>query len=191
MMAYVALGCRCMVGLVFAVSVLGKLRGRGSYARFVAATGRLGPGRVLARIPAPAVAAGVIGAEAAVPALLVAPGTARIGFALAGLLAVVFAVAVLAALRRGDRAPCQCFGGSARPVGGMHLVRNGVLAAAAGLGVASGAVAAGPPEPAGGVLAAVAGAVLAALVVVADDVADLFRPVAPPDGRHTTKGLLR
>lgn len=43
-MAYVALGCRCMVGLVFAASVLGKLRGRESYARFVAAAGPAGTG---------------------------------------------------------------------------------------------------------------------------------------------------
>ncbi|WP_021591173.1 MauE/DoxX family redox-associated membrane protein [Actinomadura welshii] len=190
-MAYVALGCRCMVGLVFAASVLGKLRGRESHARFVAAAGRLGPGWVLSRIPAPVVAGGVIAAEAAVLVLLVPPGTAWIGFALAGLLAMAFAVAVLAALRRGDRAPCQCFGGSDRPVSGVHLVRNGVLAAAAALGTTAGAVAAGPLEPAGGVIAAVAGAVVAAFVVTADDLAGLFRPVVSPDGHHATKGFSR
>lgn len=50
---------------------------------------------MLSRIPAPVVAGGVIAAEAAVLVLLVPPGTAWIGFALAGLLAMAFAVAVL------------------------------------------------------------------------------------------------
>ena len=188
-MAYVALGCRCMVGLVFVASVLGKLRGRGSYARFVAAAARLGPGRVLSWIPAPAVAGGVLAAEAAVPVLLGPPRTARLGLALAGLLVAAVAAAVLAALRRGDRAPCQCFGGSARPVGGVHLVRNGVLAAGAALGMVAGAD--GPVGAAGGATAAVAGAVVAALVVTADDVAELFRPAVSTEGRRASKGLLR
>lgn len=193
-MAYVALACRCMVGLVFAASVLSKLRGREAYARFVSATGRLRPGWVFFRIPAGAVAGGVIAAEATVLVLLVPPGTAWMawmGFALAGLLAMAFAAAVLAALRRGDRAPCHCFGGSARPLGRVHLVRNVVLAAAAGLGMAAGAVTAGPLKPAGGIAAVVAGAVVAAVVVTADDVAGLFRPVVSLDGHHATKGFLR
>ncbi|MQA95417.1 MAG: methylamine utilization protein MauE [Streptosporangiales bacterium] len=190
-MSYVVLGCRCVVGLVFVASVVGKLRGRESYAGFVAATGRLGPGWVLSRVPAGVMAGGVIAAEATVVVLLVLPGTAWMGFALAGLLAMAFAAAVLAALRRGDRAPCRCFGVSARPVGGVHLVRNVVLAAAAGLGMAGGAAAAGSLEPAGVIVAVVAGAVVGAFVVAADDVAELFRPVVSLDGHHATKGILR
>jgi hypothetical protein len=190
-MGYVVLGCRCVVGLVFVVSVVGKLRGRRAYAGFVAATGRLGPGWVVSRVPSDVLAGGVIAAEAAVLVLMVLPGTAWAGFVLAGLLASAFAAAVLAALRRRDRAPCHCFGGSARPIGGVHLVRNVVLAAAAGLGLAAGAAAAGPLEPAGVVVAVVAGAVVAAVVVTADDVADLFRPVVSPADRRATKGLIR
>ncbi|GAB3437401.1 DoxX family protein [Flindersiella endophytica] len=189
-MDYVVLGCRCMIGLVFLASVVSKLRGRESYARFVAATARLGPGWIVARVPAGVLAGGVIAAEAAVLVLLVLPGTAWVGFVLAGLLALVFAVAVLAALRRGDRAPCHCFGASTRPVGGVHLVRNVVLGASAGLGLTVGAAAAGPLEPAGVVAAVVAGAVAAALVVTADDVAELFRSVVPLNGHHATKGSL-
>ncbi|MFC5753129.1 MauE/DoxX family redox-associated membrane protein [Actinomadura rugatobispora] len=190
-MGYVVLGCRCAVGLVFLASVVGKLRGRKPYAAFVAAVGRLGPEWVVSRVPAGVVAGGVIAAEAAVPLLLVPPGTAWAGFVSAGLLACAFAAVVLAALRRGDRAPCRCFGGSDRPVGGAHLVRNGVLAAAAGLGLAADAAAAGPLEPAGVAVAVVAGAVVALAVVTADDVADLFRPVVPADADHATKGAVR
>jgi len=69
--------------------------------------------------------------------LTVLPATAPVGLVLAGLPAVAFAVAVLAALRRGDRAPCNCLGGSVRPVGRVHLVRNAVLLVAAGLGLAA------------------------------------------------------
>jgi uncharacterized membrane protein YphA (DoxX/SURF4 family) len=189
-MDYVVLGCRCMVGLVFLASVVSKLRGRESYAGFVAAAARLGPGWLVSWVPAGVLAGGVIAAEVAVPVLLVLPGAAWTGFLLAGVLTVGFALAVVAALRRGDRAPCNCFGVSSRPVGGVHLVRNVVLAAAAGLGLAVGAAASGPTEPAGVVAAVVAGAVVAAVVVTADDVAELFRPVVPPHGHHATKGSL-
>jgi hypothetical protein len=190
-MGYVVLGCRCVVGLVFVASVVGKLRGRAGYAGFVVAADRLGPGWAVSRVPAGVLAGGVIAAEVAVPVLVVLPGTAWVGFVLAGLLASAFAAAVLAAIRRGDRAPCQCFGSSARPVGGVHLIRNVVLAAAAGAGLVAGAGAAGPLEPAGVVAAVVAGVVVAAVVVTADDVADLFRPVVSPDAHRATKGLLR
>lgn len=190
-MSYVVLGCRCALGLVFVASVVAKLRGRKSYAGLVAATGRLAPGWLVARVPAGVVAGGVIATEAAVPVLLVLPGTARVGFVLADLLSLAFAAAVMAALRRGDRAPCHCFGVSARPVGGVHVARNVVLAAVAGIGLASGPVAAGPLEPAGVVAAVVAGAVVAAVTVAADDLAELFRPALRLDDHDAMKGSLR
>jgi hypothetical protein len=187
----VLLGCRCAIALVFVASILGKVRGQESYAGFVRAAGRLASGRVTARVPAGALAGGVIAAEAAVVVLTVLPATARVGLGLAGLLATAFAVAILAAVRRGDRAPCNCFGSSARPVGRVHLVRNAVLIVVAGLGLAAGAVDAGPVGPAGGAAAVIVGAVLAALVVRADDLAELFGPVAPATGHRTRKGSSR
>ena len=187
----VLLGCRCAIGLVFVASVLGKVQGREAYVEFIRAAGRLGPDWVTSRIPARMVAGGVIAAEAAVVVLLVLPATAWAGFGLAALLAVGFVAAIRAALRRGDRAPCNCFGVSARPVGRLHLVRNTVLAAIAGLGLATGAVSAGPVETAGVVAAVVAGVVVAAVVVRADDLADLFRPVVPASGDRERKGLHR
>jgi hypothetical protein len=132
---------------------------------------------MVSRAPAGVLAGGVIAAETMVPVLLLPPGTAWAGFTLAVLLGSVFAAVVLAALRRGDRAPCHCFGTSVRPVGGVHVVSNVVLAAAAGLGLAAGTAAAGPLRPAGVVVAVVGGAVAAAVVVTADDLAALLRPV--------------
>ncbi|TDC57175.1 methylamine utilization protein MauE [Actinomadura sp. KC345] len=190
-MGYVVLGCRCVVGFVFLASVVGKLRGRDPYSGFVVATGRLGPRWLVSRVPAGVLAPGVIAAEAAVLVLLLRPRSVWVGFLLAGLLACAFAVAVLAALRRRDRAPCHCFGGSARPVGVAHLVRNGVLAAAAGLGLAGGADAAGRLKPAGVAATVVAAVVVVAVVMTADEIAGLFKPVASTDVHPATKGSMR
>lgn len=107
------------------------------------------------------------------------------------MLAMAFAVAILAAIRRGDRAPCNCFGASARPVGRVHVVRNAVLIIVAALGLAADAAEAGPVGPAGGFAAVIAGGVLAALVVRADDLAELFGPVAPATGHRPRKGSPR
>lgn len=178
-MVYLLLGCRCLLGLVFAASVTSKLRGRAPYAEFTLAAQRLAPGWVTARVPAEVLAAVVAAAEAAVVVLLAGPGTVRWGLVVAGVLAMGFAVAVTAALRRGDRAPCRCFGASDRPIGQVHLVRNGLLAATACLGLVADQADGGPLQPAGAVAAVVAGAVAAMLVVTADDVAELFGPHAP------------
>jgi hypothetical protein len=189
-MSEILWGCRCAIGLVFVASIVGKVRGRESLADFVRAAGRLGSGWLTSRIPARVLAGGVIAAEAAVVVLLVRPGSTWAGFALAGLLAVAFAAAVVVALRRGDRSPCNCFGASARPIGRVHLVRNAVLVAVAGLGLAAEGAAVGPAEPAGVVAAVVAGVVVAAVVVRADDLADLFQPAAA-GGDRARKGSSR
>jgi hypothetical protein len=186
-MSEILWGCRCAVGLVFVASILGKARGRKPYADFVRATGRLGSGWLTSWIPAGVLAGGVIAAEAAVVVLLVPPGSTWVGFVLAGLLAVAFAAAVAAALRRGDHAPCNCFGVSARPISRVHLVRNVVLVAVAALGLAADGVAVDPAEPAGVVAAVVAGVVVAAVVVRADDLAELFQPAAIANGDRTKK----
>lgn len=190
-MSEILWGCRCAIGLVFVASILGKARGRKPYAEFVRAAGRLGSGWVTSRIPAGVLAGGVIAAEAAVVVLLVPPDSTWAGFVLAGLLAVAFAAAVVAALRRGDHAPCNCFGVSARPISPVHLVRNAVLIAVAGLGLAADEVAVDPAAPAGIVAAVVAGVVVAAVVVRADDLAELFQPAATANGGRAKKGSFR
>jgi hypothetical protein len=190
-MSEILWGCRCAIGLVFVASILGKVRGREPYADFVRAAGRLGSGWLTSRIPVGVLAGGVVAAEAAVVVLLVPPGSTWLGFVLAGLLAAAFAAAVVAALRRGDHAPCNCFGVSARPVSRVHLVRNAVLVAIAGLGLAADGVAVGPAEPAGVVAAVVAGVVVAAVVVKADDLAELFQPALTADGDRAKKGSSR
>jgi uncharacterized membrane protein YphA (DoxX/SURF4 family) len=166
---------RVLLALVFVVSATGKLRGRGAYGRFTAATARLVP-RPLSAAGTRRVAAAVIGAEAAAVVLLVLPATAPFGFALAAALLAAFTAGIARALARGDRAPCACFGDADTPLGPRQVVRNLVLAAAAlaGLGgTLSGT--SGLPAPAGTLVAVAAGGLAALLVLAADDIIELFR----------------
>jgi peroxiredoxin len=82
--------------------------------------------------------AGVVGlglpvCELAVAVLLLPAGSARFGALGALLLLLAFVVAISVALARGNRADCHCFGQlHSAPIGWRTLVRNGLLAAAAG-----------------------------------------------------------
>ena len=176
-MEYIVVGCRSLVALVFLISAVSKLRDRRSYAGFVAATQRLGPRRVVARHGRP-LAAAIVAAELAVPALLLLPATAPAGFGLAVVLLTGFTVAVLTALRRGERAPCHCFGATSEPVGRGQVVRNVLLGIVALLGMAVGPIAGAAPDLAGAMAAVVTGGVIAVLVAAAEDIADLFRSPA-------------
>ncbi|WP_051579862.1 MauE/DoxX family redox-associated membrane protein [Pseudonocardia acaciae] len=170
-MGYVVIGCRCLVGLGFALAAASKLRNRAAFDQFVGAVRAVFP-RLSGRHGVVA-AALVAATEAAVPVLLVAPGTAPAGVALACLALLGFTAAVVTALRRGSTVPCRCFGGSSAPLGRHHLVRNGVLLAAA-------ALAAIAPRDAGelaGIAVAVgAGASAALLVARFDELVDLLLP---------------
>jgi len=179
-MAYVSLAARAAVGLVFVVALLNKLRSRARRTEFVAATRRLAPDWLGRLVPAVTLAATVAVAEACIVALLSAPGTGAWGLALAMGVAGIFAAAIGAALRRDDRSPCNCFGASTRPLGLGQLMRNLLLITIAGLGMVAELAGDGPAGLAGTLVALAAGGVLAILLVFADDIADLFRPMATP-----------
>jgi hypothetical protein len=172
---YLAFGCRWLVALVFAVSVVSKLRG--NRREFVESTrkllGALLPSGSASTATARLVAPLVVAAEAAVVVLLIpAPFVA---LTLAGVLVTAFGLAIALALRRGVATACRCFGGSA-PLSGWHLVRNALLlgAVAAGLTFDPGPL--GAAGTAG--LAVTAGAALAAAVVVIrlEELGELFGP---------------
>ncbi|MEO3886861.1 MauE/DoxX family redox-associated membrane protein [Nonomuraea sp. B5E05] len=172
-MQYVALGMRCAIGLVFLVAVLGKVRSKDAFGRFAGSVPDLLP-----RLPpraTVAVGAAVVAAEASVVVLLVAEGTAPAGLVLAGAVLLAFCAAIGRVIRTGARTPCRCFGATASPLGGRHLIRNVllVLAAAAGVAAHQEAQPAGL-HPAGVVIALVAGAAAALAVVLLDDLVDLF-----------------
>lgn len=173
-MEYVVVGLRSLIVLVFAASVASKLRGRRAYAEFVAATGRLSP-RPVATATARRLATVVVATELAVVALVLVPVTAWVGFAVATALLVAFTAAILLALRRGERAPCRCFGSAELPLGYPQVVRNLVLLMVCVLGGVGGSLPAAAAEAPGAVLAVLAGALAATVVVMADDIVALFR----------------
>ncbi|GAA1556420.1 methylamine utilization protein MauE [Actinomadura kijaniata] len=165
-MQYLPAVFACLIGLVFAVSAFTKLRDRAGFTRSVPDLVPALPARLLGPL-----AHTVIALEAAVPVLLAVPATRILGFGVALVLLAAFTVAIAGALRRGRRAPCRCFGASAAPLGPRHLVRNGVLLAAA----SAGALAPGGAAPAAGLaVAAAAGLVAGLLIVSFDDLVDLF-----------------
>lgn len=109
--------------------------------------------------------------------LILVPATTSIGFAVATVLLLAFTGAIVLALRRGERAPCRCFGSAAQPLGRAQVVRNGVLLTVAVLGLIGGQLPVATPGPAGVLVSVVAGALAATLAVTADDIVALFRPV--------------
>jgi hypothetical protein len=97
--------------------------------------------------------------------------TATIGGALALGLLSAFTTAIVIVLRRGTQASCLCFGATERPYRPRHLVRNGLLAAAA----LAGAVLSGHPiDLPAALIAIAAGAVTALVLVTFDELLDLF-----------------
>ena len=150
--------CRCLVGAVFLVAAIGKLRGYRAFRESLRAM----------RIP-PWIAGPVVAAEFAVPGLLVVE--VRAGFVLAALLLAAFTLAI----RLAAPAACHCFG-TVSPLGRRHLVRNAVLAAAAVTGVV---VAGSPMTVPAIILGGPLGLLGAVIVVRLDDLVALFTP-APP-----------
>ncbi|MCX4774949.1 MULTISPECIES: MauE/DoxX family redox-associated membrane protein [unclassified Streptomyces] len=174
-MDYLTVGLRGLVGVVFLVSFISKVRSRDAFRTFGAFL------RDLRLLPTPLVrpvALGIAVAECAVCGLLAAPfpAPAAAGFTIAVALLTVFTAGIALLLRRGVRAPCQCFGESAVPIGLRHVVRNVLLAVLAGVGLST-AFAAGPPQVGGAVVATLAGLLLGGLTVSLDDLVELFQPV--------------
>ncbi|MCF6470443.1 methylamine utilization protein MauE [Nonomuraea sp. MG754425] len=164
-MSHVLVATQVLLTTVFAVSAYSKLRS-GAALRAFAATLSLLPRRT--RRPA---AMAVVAAEVVtVGTLLPLPG---VGLAVSGLLLVAFCAWIVLSLHRGQREPCRCFGASATPLGPAHLVRNGLLLLVAALGGVA-LTAGGPVSVAGIAVAGSAGLVGAILLIVFDDIADLF-----------------
>lgn len=175
-MEYVLVGCRFLIGVVFLVSAAGKIRGRDAYAAFRRAAGELAP-RVPPRLRS-LVPSAVVAGELAAVVLLAVPATVAAGFALAVVLLAAFTAAIVAAVRARRQVACNCFGTSSAPVGPAQIIRNTALltASLAGVVLAAGGTPAAL-EPAGVVAAVVAALTGAGLVLLTDDVAELFRPL--------------
>lgn len=169
----ISLACRVLIGTVFTVSVATKVRGRAAWRSFSSWLTGL-PLRAL-RLPwAPAL---LTGAEAAVAILVAIPATAPSGLAAAAVLSLGLTLGLAAALHRGARQPCHCFGVSSEPLSGQHVIRNVLLLTLA----VTGSVAAITTDPAAagpavGGLAAIGGLAAALLIIFSGDVTALLRP---------------
>jgi hypothetical protein len=180
-MQYVAWACRCALAAVFLVAVLGKVRGRDAFRAFRAS--------VLDMVALPAggatlLSAAVVLSEASIIVLLAVQRTAPAGFMLAGAVLLAFCAGIARAVRSGARTPCRCFGATATPSNGRHLVRNAVLltVTAAG-GTAQLLTAPGEAHPAGVAIALACAGVLVVAIVFFDDLADLFAGPPPASRR--------
>ena len=174
-MVHLALALQWLVAIVFATAAASKLR-RPAYQEFVNSTGRLLPARW--KRARRLVAAVVLVAESLVTLLLLLPLNGVVpGLCMAVVLNTAFAVSTGAALRRGERTPCRCFGASSTPLGRTHVARNLILVACAALALAGRLLLQPLPlRPAGVLCAAAAAVLLAALLVRLDDLVALFGP---------------
>jgi hypothetical protein len=185
-MAYAVLTCRGLIGLVFAVSALAKIRSPRAYREFAS---------WLAALPVPLARARAlppvfVGAEAAIVVLVAVPYSAVAGLALATGCLAVMVTGTVVITNRGSGASCWCFGPSRSPLGARHLVRDGILflIAAAGAvastasgtvtgaltGAATGAQGPDTASPAGIVLSLMAALAGATFFVFLDDLMAIF-----------------
>lgn len=164
-MSYVVLAARAVLGVVFAVAVVGKLATGRRRREFVDG---LGGYRIPGRWRGP-VAYAVIAVELGLVALLAAPTGGGIGL---GAALGVLAVFTVATVGSGNARACHCFGSAGQATTGSFVARNVLLMAVAVLGLAD-AVGAGPVAPAGAVLAVGIGALAGVLVTRWDDLAAL------------------
>ena len=175
-MAYIEVVCRVTLLGVLATAAFGKLRSRQALR---ALAGSLVAMRVVRAGRARRVAVLLVVAEVSTVAMLGVWWLPVLGFVAAAALMAVLTAGVVKVLLGGAAAPCRCFGASTTRVGWFHAVRNAGSCAVAVVGGAA-AIAGGAGEPAGLVVAGAIGGTAAALLVVLDEVVELFRP--PPAG---------
>ncbi|MBC2906761.1 MauE/DoxX family redox-associated membrane protein [Streptomyces cupreus] len=185
-MRYLATGCQFLLGAVFVAAVFGKIRDRYAFFEFVGVIRELG---LVRRSWARTTAVMAVAVEAVVPALLLAAVVPvgsleavswwlRAGSAVLALgLLLAFTAGISLALRNGTQTSCACFGARGSVLGVRHIVRNVPLAVIASAGLLSHLMAGHVGgSPAGNVLAASAGVVLASVFVLFDDIAEIFVP---------------
>jgi hypothetical protein len=140
LLPYALLFSRTAVGLVFALSLVGKLRDLPAFARAVADFQIL-PGRLV-----PAAAGFIVAAELAVVGLMLLGGPfLAAGFGVALGLLLLFSAVIALALHHGLQTPCHCFGASTRIVSRSDLWRNAGFVAFSLLGFTAALTVSGEP----------------------------------------------
>jgi hypothetical protein len=160
--------CRCVLGLVFAVSAVSKVRSQAAWRSL----GTWLAGMPFRPLRLKGMPLTLVLAEAAVVALVAAAPLA--GLISGAVLALTLTVGLYLVVRSGSRQPCLCFGTSSEPAGSQHVLRNGVLLALAVVGSVCAGTTGHPPGPAESMLAAIAGLATALLVIFFGDISALF-----------------
>jgi hypothetical protein len=161
--------CRVALGFVFAAAVVGKLRNRADFAQSLSGLG-------ISRAATPTAVA-VIAAEALCVVLLLFAMTADLGYALALLLLAAFSAGIVSAVRTRRAVACNCFGSGGKQLGPAHLVRNGLLALIAVVGLLASQLPISAPSL---LIALGAGAFLSLLFIRWDDLTYLFGAAQSP-----------
>lgn len=173
-MNYLDCATRVALGTVFLVAAAGKARPV-TFRAFVASLDAVRP---LRRRLGRAAAGAVVAVEALIVVALIVPVAVVAGYLLAVAALSTFTVVAVAAMGRGERLRCRCFGADAGPIGRTQVVRN-ILLAAAGLGGLAAHVTAGAApgvNTAGLVLAVAVGLAAGGIAVHLDDLVYLFTP---------------
>jgi peroxiredoxin len=137
---YLLVFSRIALGLLFAYSFVAKAR---DVAQFAGSIGRF---ELLPQRWTKPSARLFLGSEAAVVVLLILGGRLLpLAFALAGLLLLLFTLALLSALRRGIKTSCYCFGATDKPLTYYDVGRNAGFIACSLLGWWSAPQVAGSP----------------------------------------------
>lgn len=128
MIYYILTFCRVTTAIVFALSFVGKAPNTSS---FIQTIDRFKLLPKMLHIP---VAVAFLGGELVVVVTMILGGKLLLwGFLLAGLLLILFSVALVSALVRKIQTPCNCFGTSSKVVSYYDVARNaGFVACALG-----------------------------------------------------------
>jgi hypothetical protein len=172
---WLTVACQAALFVTFATAAASKTLKAGAFAGFRSSLPRL---LAVPRRMAPAVALAVVLVEATIALSVVVPALAVAAFGLAALTMAVFAASIVVMIRRGAAEPCHCFGVSSRPPGRLDVARNLVLLVIAVTGFVAAATSPGTTDlPLAAVaLCAVAGGVLALLLINMAEIAELLKP---------------
>lgn len=164
-------GAALLVAIVLGTAAVAKVRDPGPFVTAV--------GTIVATRASKQLAWTVIVAEALAAIAGLVPATRGPGLALATLLFAVFALVALRSARAPTPLPCACFGRVKATLGWPHVIRNVLLTAAAGAGLA--AVLFGDPgdawpQPAAMILVTGIALILAGIAISVDQLVALFAP---------------
>ncbi|MDG4788008.1 hypothetical protein O7626_19035 [Micromonospora sp. WMMD1102] len=172
-LGYVSLLCRGTLVVVFALSVVGKLRSRAAYAGFRDATWRL---TGLSAERTAALARLVVAGEVTVALTASAGPFCSAGVGLAGVLLVGFTWALVRSPESGRALECGCFGSVVSATRRTAIARNVLLLAVVAGGIASTRLRTGA-APLGwdaALVCAVGAVALAVVITRLDEITSLF-----------------